>query len=188
VVELPLQARQLLIAETEAGKVGDVLDLGAGEGGHRADDTRGPNGDPAWRDRAIPARPRAADHECVSRVPWVTARLDRARRRLGRAAPPAAEPAALSDLAVLLVRADLERLMSALAASLGPDRPRLDSPARLTAALSDAIARVQGAGEPEVTRSPAGLHSPECWQIRITGADDRTRDALARLAAGERLG
>ncbi len=77
--------------------------------------------------------------------------------------------------------------MSALAATLGLERPRPDSPARLTAALTDAIARVNGAGEPQVSRSPAGLTTPECWLIRITGADDRTRDALARLTAGEGL-
>jgi hypothetical protein len=115
----------------------------------------------------------------------VTARIDRARRRLGPASPPAAEPAALSDLALSLVRADLERFMTALAASVAADLPRPDSPARLTAALTSAIARAGGVGEPEVTRSPAGLHSPECWQIRVAGADDRTRDALARLSAGE---
>jgi hypothetical protein len=121
----------------------------------------------------------------VSRAAWVTARLDRARRRLGPADPPVTEPAALSDLALSLVRADLERFMTALAASLAPDQPRPDSPARLTAALNIAIAGVGGLGEPEVTRSPAGLHSPECWQIRIAGADDRTRAAVARLTAGD---
>jgi hypothetical protein len=115
----------------------------------------------------------------------MTARLDRARRRFAPAAPPAAEPAALSDLALSLVRADLERFMTALAASLTADQPRPDSPARLTDALLAAIARAGGVGEPEVTRSPGALHSPECWHIRVTGADDRTRDAVARLAAGE---
>ena len=75
--------------------------------------------------------------------------------------------------------------MTALAASLAADQPRPDSPARLTAALSSVIAGAGGRGEPEVTRSPAGLHTPECWLIRIAGADDRTRDAVARLTAGE---
>ena len=124
------------------------------------------------------------DAHQVSRAAWMTTRLDRARRRFVPAAPPAAEPA-LSDLALSLVRTDLERFMTALAASLAPDQPRPDSPARLTDALSGAIARVGGVGEPEVTRSPGALHSPECWHIRVAGADDRTREAVARLTAGE---
>jgi hypothetical protein len=118
----------------------------------------------------------------------VTTRFDRARRRLGPASPPAAEPPALSDVALSLVRADLERFMNALAASSAPDQPRPDSPARLTAALVIAIAGAGGVGDPEVTRSPAGLHTPECWHIRISGADDRTREAVARLTGGEAVG
>ena len=34
VVELALEARQLLVGQAEAGEVGDVLDVGAGQGGH----------------------------------------------------------------------------------------------------------------------------------------------------------
>ena len=34
VVELPLEPRQLLVREPEAGEMGDVLDVRAGQGGH----------------------------------------------------------------------------------------------------------------------------------------------------------
>ena len=47
VVELALQARQLLLGQTEAREVGDVLDVGTGERGHARDDTgRDPAGRP----------------------------------------------------------------------------------------------------------------------------------------------
>jgi hypothetical protein len=88
---------------------------------------------------------------------------------------------------VSVVRSDLERLMSALAASLAPGQPRPDSPDRLSAALAGAIALVGGRGEPAVTRSPAGLYTPEYWHIRIHQADEPTRAAVASLSAGERL-
>ena len=77
--------------------------------------------------------------------------------------------------------------MTALAASVAPDQPRPDSPDRLAAALALAILRVDGSGAPTVVRSPASLYTPEYWHIRIAQADDRTRAAVARLAAGERL-
>lgn len=85
-----------------------------------------------------------------------------------------------------VARTDLERLMNALAACLDPALPRPDSPARLAAALTTAIVGVAGRGEPEVTRSPAGLYTPEYWHIRIDRADAPTRELLARLTTGGR--
>ncbi len=64
---------------------------------------------------------------------------------------------------------------------------RPDSPALLAGALTTAIVRVDGAGHPTVTRSPAGLHTSEYWHIRVEGADHRTRDAIDRLIAGGRI-
>ena len=74
-----------------------------------------------------------------------------------------------------VVRNDLERLITALSASCQPDLPRPDSPVRLATALAAVIGRVGGAGHPVVTRSPAGLYTPEYWHIRVEGADGRTR-------------
>ena len=122
---------------------------------------------------------------------WVTRSLARAGRRLRPVPePPPIEPVpapAIRDLAVTLVRPDLERLFGGLASSLDPHMRRPDSPALLAGALGSAIARVGGAGRPTVTRSPAGLHTPEYWHIRIEGADSRTRDAIDRLTAGGRV-
>jgi hypothetical protein len=125
---------------------------------------------------------------------WVSKNLDRARRRLR---PTSQLPAVTTDeapveavdgvVALSLVRAELDRLIAALAASLDPSTPRPDSPARLEDALSTVIVRIGGRGRPTVTRSPAALYSPEYWHLRVEGADARTRSAVARLATGERV-
>ncbi len=117
---------------------------------------------------------------------WET--LERARRRLRRDdAPPdpnAANPAATgpgrdeaTDLTFALGRNELERLIGALADDSG-DSGRPDTPARLQAALGRAIETVAGTGVPTVTRRPAGLYTPETWQIEIARADGRTRAAV----------
>jgi hypothetical protein len=122
---------------------------------------------------------------------WVTKSLDRAKRRLrgpddaDRAVTP--DSATSDDVRVALTRPELERFVSALAAYLDPHMPRPDSPARLAGALTTAIDRLGGSGRPSVTRSPAGLYTPEYWHVRIEGADDATRKAIAGLANG-RLG
>lgn len=122
---------------------------------------------------------------------WVTKRLDRARERLrptspsGALAPDPDEP--VGDVSLSLARPELERLIGGLVASAGRSSARPDSPALLAAALTGAIAQVGGTGEALVTRSPAGLYTPEYWHIRVEGADDRTREAVSRLAAGERV-
>ena len=133
---------------------------------------------------------------------WVTKSLDRARRRLlpgsdvdagsepvdaAPSTPDVPDPDALDDLMVSLPRPDLERLIKGLARSIDPNMPRPDSPALLAGALTTAINRIGGRGRPVVTRSPAGLYTPEYWQIRIEGADGRTRDAIGRLTAGGRI-
>lgn len=119
--------------------------------------------------------------------------LDRARRHLRSTPPPppvapAGNRAGADHLVVALARPELERLVGALAAFLDPDMPRPDSPARLAGAIGTAIERIGGKGQATVTRSPAGLYTPEYWHVRIVGADARTRGAIATLATGGRLG
>lgn len=60
----------------------------------------------------------------------------------------------------------------------GPDATRPDTPARLQAALGEAIGAGGGAGQPVVTRRPAGVYTPETWQIDVLGADIRTRSVM----------
>ncbi|HEY7523184.1 MAG TPA: hypothetical protein VH720_05935 [Candidatus Limnocylindrales bacterium] len=125
---------------------------------------------------------------------WVSKSLDRARRVLFGS--PAAEPIPLAeaapvdvpcDVVIAVGRSDLDRLMGALVASLDPHMARPDSPRRLEGALATAIQRVGGHGTPVVTRSPAGLYTPEYWQLRVDGADGPTRSALDRLTSGTRI-
>jgi hypothetical protein len=114
--------------------------------------------------------------------------LARARRRLGGAKPPAPphgdDTVPATDLEFALNRADLERLMTALATVPGVEPGRSDTPARLEAALRVAIAGADGRGTPVVTRRPAGLYTPETWRIGVEGADRQTQLALERAIHG----
>ena len=117
--------------------------------------------------------------------------LDRARRRIRGVQPPpppeVLEPGAVGAVEVAFVRAELDRVVASLSAYLDPHMPRPDSPARLAGALTTAIERLGGKGRASVVRSPAGLYTPEYWHVRIDGADDVARAALARLFTGGRV-
>jgi hypothetical protein len=123
---------------------------------------------------------------------WVQKSIDRARRRLLGPAPEPApappDPDRIEDLVVALGRVELDRFITAIAASLDPHMPRPDSPARLAGAVATALQRAGGTGRPTVTRSPAGLYSPEYWHIRVEAADRVTRATLDQLSSGRRLG
>lgn len=122
---------------------------------------------------------------------WVQKNLDRARRKLlgpePETAPAPPDPDRIESLVVALGRVELDRFIAALAASLDPHMPRPDSPARLGGALATMLQRVGAAGQATVTRSPAGLYSPEYWHIRVEGADRITRETLDQLSSGRRL-
>lgn len=115
--------------------------------------------------------------------------LARARRRLtggaSRMSPPEGfATGQATDLTFALSRADLERLISALIHVPGVEPGRPDTPARLEAALRVAIADASGCGSPAVTRRPAGVYTPETWQIEVLGADGRTQLTLERAIQG----
>ena len=60
------------------------------------------------------------------------------------------------------------------------------SPDRLTAAFGRAIERAGGSGSPSVTRSPAGVYTPEYWRFRIEAADAIAQDLLKRAGTSGR--
>jgi len=115
--------------------------------------------------------------------------LARVRRRITRGPRRTPRPerhaeGAATDLTFALSRADLERLIGALTRVPGVEPGRPDTPARLEAALRIAIAGASGSGAPAVTRRPAGVYTPETWQIAVLGADRATQLMLERALQG----
>ena len=127
----------------------------------------------------------------VAVVMWSV--LDRTRRLLrvaGHAADPSAstddgsaatpDPEPTSDVVIAIGRPELERLGVALQTALGPGTARPDTPARLEAALTDAIAGLGTTGRIRVARRPAGLYTPEAWQVHLTGAEPAIEVSIRR--------
>jgi len=116
--------------------------------------------------------------------------LDRTRRRLlgGSTEPAPLVPDARSDdppdapvaseIVLAIGRPEFDRLGMALQALLGPTVPRPDTPARLEAALASAVEVLGGDGRPRVTRRPAGLYTPEAWQVRLVAIEPAIGDAI----------
>lgn len=88
------------------------------------------------------------------------------------------------DVVLTIGRIELDRLVSALQAFLGPQTARPDTPARLEAALATVVERLGGAGRPRVTRRPPGLYTPEAWQVRLTSVDPAISEAIRGAARG----
>jgi len=127
---------------------------------------------------------------------WPT--LARARRLLGRddAADAMLDPVSVAtsdpapaepEVVVSLARSDVDRLAHALQALLGPDLTRPDTPARLEAALAAAVTELGGDGRPRVVRRPAGVTTPEAWQIRLSGIDPGIADQIRGATRGRPL-
>lgn len=116
---------------------------------------------------------------------WPT--IDRARRRIsgGSSAPDDAPPeetppegATTFDEVIVLGGQDLDRLGHALQLEIGRRMERLDTPHRIEHALSAFMARRDLVGRPRVLRRPAGLSTPEAWEIHLDGVDRATSDAV----------
>lgn len=58
------------------------------------------------------------------------------------------------------------------------------SPLGLEALLAAAISRSGGAGRPSVSRSPAGLYSPEYWRIAVADASRSVVDIVTLASRG----
>jgi len=99
--------------------------------------------------------------------------------------PPEVPPG--GEFAAVLTRTEMDAFAGALVDRLGGSTPRLDSPARVQAALTELIAGLGGRGRPLVVRSPAGLYTPEYWHVTIDDADPVTRAELGRLVGGRRV-
>jgi hypothetical protein len=126
---------------------------------------------------------------------WPT--LDRARRRLtGSASAPDASPGALvpspdatgtpptpvvrrvEDVVIILGSIEVDQLRGALELALGDAVERPDTPARIERALSILLTDRHAPGKAHVLRRPAGLSTPESWEIHLAGVDRATGVAV----------
>jgi hypothetical protein len=121
--------------------------------------------------------------------------FDRTRRRLlgvpdgppasGAAASddtPGIDPAARAtgEVVIAIGRPEFDRLGVALQAVLGTGTTRPDTPDRLEAALADAIVGLGASGRTRVARRPAGLYTPEAWQVHLIEAEPVIEIAIRR--------
>jgi hypothetical protein len=120
---------------------------------------------------------------------WPT--LDRARRRLSGAPPPASpagsvdvadsEPPParpIEDVVIIFGTFQVDNLGAALELVLGDAIERPDTPARIERALTMLLARRGAPGKPRVLRRPAGLSTPESWEVHLDGVDRATSRAV----------
>ena len=124
---------------------------------------------------------------------WST--LHRTRRRLLRvdaerplvpgAAPDDADDldpaaAAANEIVIAIGRPEFDRLGVALQSVVGGRTARLDTPDLLEAALTEAIAGLGATGRTRVARRPAGLYTPEGWEVGLTATDPVVETAIRR--------
>ena len=125
---------------------------------------------------------------------WPT--IERTRRRLQgeTAAEPIADAIVVVDgegiastttVVLSLGRPEFDRLGQALLTRSGPGSVRPDTPARLEVALATLITDVGGDhGRARVVRRPAGLTTPEAWQVRLTDVLPAVVDAIGDAIRG----
>jgi hypothetical protein len=117
---------------------------------------------------------------------WPT--IDRARRRLGGGASepvestnpvePASAGRRVEDVVIVLGQLELDQLRAALQGALGDAVERPNTPARIERALTLLLTRRGAPGRPRVLRRPAGVSTPESWEIHLDGVDRATGAAV----------
>ena len=203
VVELALEAAELLVGQAEAGQVSDVSDVVAGQShgpmiaaagapGRRAassvrslhPSTVGRTGRLAYAECRIrgftpasagwhPADDETDEERVQGRAPGSgpIPVVAPAARRASRPSPARRRPTEVrADVELTIPRTHLDGFTAALVGEHGLGVGPV-SPDRLTAAFAGAIDRAGGSGSPSVSRSPAGVYTPEYWRFRIEAAD-----------------
>jgi hypothetical protein len=92
--------------------------------------------------------------------------------------PPTVAPRRVEDVVIVLGRLELDQLRVALQRALGDAVERPNTPARIERALSLLLARRDAPGRPVVLRRPAGVSTPESWEIHLTGVEQATGTAV----------
>ena len=207
----PSSRAELVVGQAEAGEVGDVLDVVAGQGGH----------DPMIAARPGPGRSGSRSNVCPQDDGTTTRRANRGwlgcspagilplmhwkanvrkvlpRRHVDEPVAPVVvvEPAPATvaplldevrlDVELTIPRARLDGFAAALVGEEGLGVGAV-SPDRLTKAFNGAIDRAGGHGSASVSRSPAGVYTPEYWRFRIESADSIAQGVLARAGRSAR--
>ena len=123
--------------------------------------------------------------------------IDRARRRLTGAlasatdadnggasasgtstTEPGSAPRPVEDVVIILASHGIDQLRRALERVLGDAVERPDTPARIDRALTVYLSERGLTGKPRVLRRPAGLSTPESWEIHLDGVDKATGRAV----------
>ena len=87
---------------------------------------------------------------------------------------------AAHEIVIAIGRPEFDRLGLALQIVLGGRTARLDTPDLLEAALTEAIAGLGATGRTRVARRPAGLYTPEGWEVGLTAAEPVVEVAIRR--------
>lgn len=121
---------------------------------------------------------------------WST--IERARRRLSGGSAAHRDPSPTSptmptlssreETVIVLRGFEVDRLGEALQNSVGSIIERPDTPDRIERALSLFFDRSGARGSATVLRRPAGLSTPESWEIHFDGADDSAVVAVREAA------
>jgi hypothetical protein len=113
-------------------------------------------------------------------LPLMWTNLNRARRRLGgddvstpttEVAPDPPAPRIVEDVVIVFGRTEIDRLRLALQAALGDTVEPPNTPARIEEALALLLDRADAPGRARVLRRPAGVSTPESWEIHLDGAE-----------------
>ncbi len=86
--------------------------------------------------------------------------------------------AIVEDTVIYLGPVELDHLRAALTMHLGGAVERPDTPARLEQALELVLADRGAPGHPRVVRRPAGISTPECWEVHLVGVDPASDSAI----------
>jgi hypothetical protein len=139
---------------------------------------------------------------------WTT--LSRARRRLGGdgaarphapdldavvlaapvvpdVVPPMPVPRPVEDTVIVLGRVDVDRLRHALQQALGDTIEPPNTPARIEHALDLILRLAEAPGQARVLRRPAGVSTPESWEIHLQGTDRATGAAVREAGRSGRF-
>ena len=119
-------------------------------------------------------------------LPDMWANIHRARRRIGGDAAEVREdavagtevvqdlapvPRHVEDIVVVFGRAEIDRLRHALQVALGDMVDQPNTPAQIESALALILSLAGSPGRARVLRRPAGVSTPESWEIHLDGAE-----------------